>query len=218
MASYLLETVFIMTLVLVPLLFTEALPKIQLMTFLEVPPPPPPSAAAPPAVTKKLQTDTVNETLRFPSKIHKRIDMLPEEAVAPPTLMGVLGAAGVPGGERNSVLNGLIGSPPLAAFKAVTRPRVQVSQGVIQGMVLRRVQPPYPPLARQARIQGSVVLEAEISKDGSIQNLRLLAGHPMLAPSAIEAVKQWKYKPYILNGEAVEVQTTITVNFTLSGG
>jgi protein TonB len=63
-----------------------------------------------------------------------------------------------------------------------------------------------------------VVLQAEISKEGSITNLHLISGHPMLAPAAIEAVKQWKYKPYILNGEPVEVETQITVNFTLSGG
>jgi periplasmic protein TonB len=84
--------------------------------------------------------------------------------------------------------------------------------------VLRRIQPNYPPLARQARIQGSVLLQAEISKNGDIQNLRLISGHPMLAPAAIEAVKQWKYKPYYLNGEPVEVETQITVNFSLAGG
>jgi protein TonB len=76
----------------------------------------------------------------------------------------------------------------------------------------------YPQLARAARIQGQVVLQASIGKDGSIQNLRLVSGHPMLAPAAIDAVKQWKYKPYFLNGEAVEVDTQITVNFTLAGG
>jgi protein TonB len=92
-----------------------------------------------------------------------------------------------------------------------------VSQGVTQGLLLRRIQPTYPPLAKQARIAGAVVLQAEISKDGSIQNLHVISGHPMLVPSAIEAVKQWKYKPYILNGEPVEVETTITVNFTLAG-
>lgn len=85
-------------------------------------------------------------------------------------------------------------------------------------MVLRKVNPTYPPLARQARIQGQVLLQAEISKTGDIENLHLISGHPMLAPAAIEAVKQWKYKPYVLNGEPVEVETQITVNFTLSGG
>ena len=73
-------------------------------------------------------------------------------------------------------------------------------------------------LARQARIQGSVLLQAQISKEGTIEHLTLISGHPMLAPAAIEAVKQWRYKPYILNGEPVEVDTQITVNFTLSGG
>jgi protein TonB len=102
--------------------------------------------------------------------------------------------------------------------KVATPQRVRVSQGVSQGLLIRKVQPAYPPLARQARIQGNVVLTAEISKDGSIENLRLVSGHPMLAPAAIEAVKQWKYKPYFLNGEPVEVETQVTVIFSLSGG
>ena len=108
--------------------------------------------------------------------------------------------------------------PVVAVPKVATPQRVRVSQGVSTGLLVRKVNPNYPPLARQARIQGTVVLQAEISKDGSIQNLRLISGHPMLAPAAIEAVKQWKYKPYLLNGEPVEVETTVQVNFTLSGG
>ena len=75
-----------------------------------------------------------------------------------------------------------------------------------------------PQLARTARIQGAVLLQAEISKSGDIQNLRVISGHPMLIQSALEAVKQWKYKPYYLNGEPVEVETQIQVNFSLAGG
>ena len=116
------------------------------------------------------------------------------------------------------VIGGIISSTPVAVPKVATPQRVRVSQGVSQGLLIRKIQPNYPPLARQARIQGSVLLQAQISKDGSIQNLRLISGHPMLAPAAIEAVKQWKYKPYMLNGEPVEVETQITVNFTLAGG
>ena len=82
---------------------------------------------------------------------------------------------------------------------------------------MRKVLPTYPPLARSARIQGVVVLQAMISKLGTIENLRLLSGHPMLAPAAIDAVQQWRYRPYILNGEPVEVETQITVNFSLGG-
>ena len=77
--------------------------------------------------------------------------------------------------------------------------------------------PSYPPLARSARIQGPVVLAAVISKAGTIENLRALSGHPMLVPAAIEAVSQWRYRPYILNSEPIEVETQITVNFMLSG-
>src|SRR5437016_11268136 len=147
--------------------------------------------------------------------------MIKEEEAPPLASMGgVVGGVpgGVPGGQMGGVIGGIISSTPVAVPKVATPQRVRVSQGVSQGLLVRKVQPNYPPLARQARIQGSVLLQAEISKDGSIQNLRLISGHPMLAPAAIEAVKQWKYKPYLLNGEPVEVETTVQVNFTLSGG
>ena len=86
-----------------------------------------------------------------------------------------------------------------------------------EGDLIRKVQPTYPALARAARIQGTVVLQATISKQGTIENLRALAGHPMLVRAAIEAVCQWRYRPYILNNEPVEVETQITVNFSLAG-
>jgi protein TonB len=86
-----------------------------------------------------------------------------------------------------------------------------------EGDLVHKVVPTYPPLARSARIQGTVVLQAMISKYGSIENLRVLSGHPMLAPAAIEAVSHWRYRPYILNNEPVEVETQITVNFALAG-
>ena len=88
---------------------------------------------------------------------------------------------------------------------------------MLEGSLIRRVQPSYPALARSARIQGPVVLFAVISKAGTIDNLRVLSGHPLLVPAAIEAVRQWRYHPYILNSEPIEVETQITVNFLLSG-
>jgi len=96
--------------------------------------------------------------------------------------------------------------------------RAMVLRVDVLGLLLRRVNPTYPPLARTARIQGKVLLQAQISKSGDIQNLQVISGHPMLIQSALDAVKQWKYRPYLLNGEAVEVDTTIEVNFTLAGG
>ena len=117
----------------------------------------------------------------------------------------------------NAGLGSVLSSMPTSVPKAATPQRVRVSQGVSQGLLVHKVTPQYPPLARQARIQGVVVLQALIGKDGGIQNLHVVSGHPMLTNSALEAVKEWKYKPYYLNGEPVEVETTINVNFSLSG-
>jgi protein TonB len=88
---------------------------------------------------------------------------------------------------------------------------------MLEGSLIRRAQPAYPPLARSARIQGSVILFAVIGRAGSIDHLRVLSGHPLLVPAAIEAVRQWRYHPYVLNNETIEVDTQITVNFVLSG-
>jgi protein TonB len=88
-----------------------------------------------------------------------------------------------------------------------------VGGNVQQANLLEQVRPQYPPLARQARIQGVVVLEAVINKEGTVDNLKVITGHPLLINAALDAVKQWRYKPTMLNGEPVEVVTTITVNF-----
>jgi protein TonB len=221
--AFLLEAMLIVVLVLIPLLFTDALPKAQLMTFIVAPPPPPPPPPPPAAVVhvvKQVQTDIVNGQLRTPTKIPKKVEIIKEDAAPPPVMAGIVGGVpgGVPGGQMGGVIGGIISSAPVAVPKVATPQRVRVSQGVTQGLLVRRVQPNYPALAKQARIQGTVLLQAEISKTGDIQNLRVISGHPMLAPAALDAVKQWKYKPYILNGEPVEVETQITVNFTLSGG
>ena len=223
--SFVFQVALIGVLVVLPLLFTEALPKTQLMTFLVAPPPPPPPppppAATPVKVVKTIQTDIINGQLRTPTKIPEKVQMIKEEEAPPPvtSMAGVVGGVpGAAGGQMGGVIGGIINSANVAVPRVATPQRVRVSQGVTQGLLLRKIQPSYPPLARQARIQGSVLLQAEISKDGSIENLRLISGHPMLAPAAIEAVKQWKYKPYILNGEPVAVETQITVNFTLAGG
>ena len=94
--------------------------------------------------------------------------------------------------------------------------RVRISQGVTKGLLIYRVEPAYPTLAKQARVQGEGVLSAIINTNGEIENLQLVSGHLMLVPQAIAAVKQWRYKPYLLKGKPVEVETTITVIFSLS--
>jgi len=222
--AFIIEVMILIVMVLIPLIFTEALPRTQLMTFLVAPPPPPPPpppAAAPVKVVKVIQTDIVNGELRTPTKIPQKVQMIKEDEAPPPVMSsGVVGGVpgGVPGGSMGGVIGSVLSSTPVAVPKIATPQRVRVSQGVSQGFLVRKVNPNYPPLARQARIQGVVILQAVISKDGNIENLQLISGHPMLAPAAIEAVKQWKYKPYLLNGEPVEVETQVQVNFTLAGG
>ncbi len=214
-------------LVVVPLLFTEDLPKAQLLTFLIAPPPPPPPpppAAAPARVMKQIETDLLSSgQLRTPTKIPQKVEIIKEDIVPPnPSSGGVVGGVpgGIPGGQLGGVIGGIVSATSsLAAvpkFIPVAPQRVRISQGVTKGLLIHRVEPIYPPLARQARVQGEVVLTAIISTNGEIENLQLISGHPMLVPQAIAAVKQWRYKPYLLNGQPVEVETTITVIFSLS--
>lgn len=127
---------------------------------------------------------------------------------------GVVGDApgGIPPGEQGGIA---AGNPGDANHPAVSQ-RVRVSQGVMAGLLITKVAPEYPAAARDQRIQGAVVLAVIIDREGSVSNIQLISGHPLLAPAAIDAVKQWKYKPYLLNGEPVEIETQVTVNFSLA--
>jgi len=135
---------------------------------------------------------------------------------------GVVGGVpgGIPGGQLGGVIGGIVSQtsslgavPRLAAAQPR---RVRISQGVTKGLLIQKIEPKYPPLALQAHIWGQVVLRAIIGKDGDIKELGLVSGHPLLAPAAIEAVRQWHYRAYLLNGEPVEVETIVTVNFQIS--
>jgi periplasmic protein TonB len=217
---FLMESLFVVVLILIPLIYTEALPKGQLATFLVAPPPPPPPPPPPAAPIKvvKVQSEMVNNTLRTPTKIPEKVKIIQEEEQPPQMASGVMGGVpgGVPGGSMGGVIGGIIGTSTAAVPKvAITRTRV--SSGVISGLLIKRVEPTYPALAKTARVQGTVVLHAIISKEGNIQGLTLVSGPAMLAPSAIDAVKQWRYKPYLLNGDAIEVDTTVEVTFRLGG-
>jgi TonB family protein len=124
----------------------------------------------------------------------------------------------VMGGDNNPNAVGVVGGVPSSQPppKIATPGRVRISSGVAVGLLMDKVPPQYPDGAKQARIQGQVVLRAEIDKDGNIEKLTTVSGDPLLAPAALEAVKQWKYKPYLLNGQPVNVETEVIVNFTLS--
>lgn len=228
--SFVFQCSLIGVLLIVPLMFTEALPKQELLTFLVAPPPPPPppppAAEAVARVVRQIQSELMTSgQLRTPSRIPEKVQMIQEEEAPPPLLSsgGVLGGVpgGVPGGQLGGVIGGIISSSSsLAVVPKLVMPaapkRIRVSQGVTEGRLIHRVEPPYPPVPLAARIQGQVLLKAIIDKDGTIKELHLVSGHPMLAPAAFAAVKQWRYRPYLLNGEPVEVETNITVRFQIA--
>ena len=221
--SFMLQCVFLGVLLLIPLLFTEALPKGQLLTFLVAPPPPPPPPPpAAPTIHVVHETDMLNDGgLRTPTRIPKKIEIIKEEEAPPPSPVGgVVGGVpgGIPGGQLGGVIGGIISSSSALASVPKLAPvkRVRVSQGVTQGLLVHKVEPAYPKIALAARITGVVQLKAIIGKDGNIKQLDALDGPPLLIPSAIDAVKQWRFRPYLLNGEAVEVETSVTVTFQLS--
>ncbi len=95
--------------------------------------------------------------------------------------------------------------------------KVNISGGVMAGILLQKTTPIYPPIAKAARVQGTVVLQATISKTGAIEGLHVVSGPAMLQQAAMDAVRTWRYKPYLLSGEPVEVETTVNVIFTLGG-
>jgi len=231
--AFIFEIVAICVAILIPLIYTDTLPRSQMTSFLVAPPPPPPpppppAAAAPVKVVKVAPRQFDAGRLLAPKQIPKEIAMIKEEELPPPSAsVGVVGGVpgGVPGGTSGGVIGGIIGSVPTAAppppppkveAKPVTPQRIRVGGNVQAANLIRKVTPVYPPLAKQARVSGTVRFTAVIAKDGTIQQLSLVSGHPLLVQSAQDAVKQWLYKPTLLNGEPVEVVTQIDVNFTLS--
>ena len=184
-----LQFVLVGVLILIPLIYTEALPKSMITTFLVAPPPPPPP---PPPVQQikvtRIETELDNGALRTPTKIPEKIKIVKEEEAPPSAGAGVVGgvSGGVPGGGMGGVIGGLLGGT--ANIPKVTLNRVRVSGGVVEGNLIHKVVPPYPALAKTARIQGQVVLHAIISKQGNVENLNVMSGHPMLVQSALDAV------------------------------
>ncbi len=223
--STLLQVTLLGVLILVPLIYTEALPKTMLTTLLVAPPPPPPPppppAATPVKVVKPVARLMQAGKLMAPRAIPKEVNIIKEQEMPPDmSAVGVVGGVpgGVPGGQAGGVLGGIIGGvgsnlppPPKEAPK-----RIRVGGQVQTAKLVNKVTPVYPPLAKQARIQGTVRLQAVIAKDGSVVELQVLSGHPLLVQAALDAVRQWRYHPTLLNGEPVEVVTTVDVIFTLS--
>lgn len=217
--AYMIEVIVVGVMVIVPLVHTEALPKASL-AFVWMPSPPaaPPRAAASPRVP--VQQVSLAELEKAPTVIPSTITMIKEQPSPPSNSVPVGGLPGVgPGGPSDEVLNSIIGMgavpPPPPKAKPQTIQRVLRGGDVEAARLIYGPRPDYPQLARIARVQGTVRLEALIATDGTIKGLKVISGHPLLIRAALEAVEQWRYQPTLLNNQPVEVETDIDVNFTL---
>jgi len=164
-----------------------------------------------------VQSEMMNNQLTAPTRIPHDIKIVAEREAPPSSGFGVAGMEGL-GGSGTGVIGSVFGSGNTGPkVKAEAPKKINISGGVAQGMLLNKTQPTYPPIAKAARVSGTVVLQAIISKTGTIENLRVVTGPAMLQQSAMDAVKTWRYRPYLLNGDPVEVETTVNVVFTLGG-
>jgi protein TonB len=212
--SAVVQTVILGIMILIPLIYTEALPKGLMSTFLVAPAPPPPPP--PPAAAVKVVRPRIVQPQRMaaPTVIPKSITIVKDEA--PDMGMGGVGVAGGTGDVLGGTGLGPSGPPPPP--KAATPTRIRVGGSVQSASILRQVPPVYPAIAKTAHVSGTVILHAIIAKDGSIQELQYVSGPALLMKAAMDAVHEWRYKPTMLNGDPVEVDTTISVVFTLGGG
>ncbi len=218
-----LQGLILLAVVVVPLFHTDPLPKRETLTMLYLQAPPLAAGSAtklraptPPSPSILSATST-----RIPAPVHKTQE-------APPPTVGPTGAVvggvpggvvgGIPGGGLSEALSSTRSAPvPVKTFDPPPVKRIRVASRVVEANLIHDVAPQYPPEAGRARIEGTVVLLAVIGTDGSVKDVRVENGLPILIQAAIEAVKQWRYKPYLVDGEPVEVDSRITINFTLTG-
>jgi protein TonB len=211
--SLALHTVFALAIIIVPILKSGLLPEpaavkaffVEPMAAPPPPPPPPPppkASAAPKMMAPVLMDDS------FVAPVVE--ELLTDEGLDLGADGGVEGgvAGGVPGGVIGGIVGGLPDAPP-------PQKAIRVGGQIKQPKKLKDVAPVYPDIAKQARVQGVVILECTISPQGKVQNVKVLRGIPLLNESAVDAVRQWVYTPTLLNGVPVPVIMTVTVNFKL---
>lgn len=226
MASFAVHVLLILALIITPLFFTQSLDlnafqNTWLVAPAPPPPPPPPAPQVQQVVMKSIARLMEDGRLVAPTAIPKKVVIVKEEALPPDVSAGVIGGVpgGVPGGQAGGVLGGIIGS--MGAATAVAPPPLPLKRIIRIGGDLkppRQVyapQPVYPVIAKQAQIQGTVVIDAVIDEHGNVVQARALNGPPLLIPAALQAVVQWKYQPTYLNGEAISVAMHVEVHFLL---
>ncbi len=224
-----LQAVGLTAAILVPLLSPDLLPRVVADSIMVAPPGPPPGRlpqTARAARTRALSARPTPDGLYEPTVVPERVATIVEPSNGEPAGdEGVQGGMPQPG-PQSSVLTGIINAvktpaplekaqAPVAIKPEAPRRIVLVSQ-LEQGMLIGRVQPVYPPVAIQLRIQGTVHLRTIVGTDGRIKEMAVVSGHPLLVQAAVTAVRQWRYRPTVLNGEAVEVVAPVEVHFTLA--
>lgn len=225
--SLVVHVLVITALIVAPLYFTQSL---DLQAFQNTwlvaptPPPPPPPPAAPMArqVVKSMARLMEGGQLTAPTAIPKTVVIFKEQALPPDTSVGVIGGipGGIPGGQAGGVLGGIIGSTGGAnAFAPQPPPPVKkilrIGGDLKPPRQIYAPQPEYPVIAKEARIQGTVIIDAVIDEHGDVVQARVVSGPPLLIPSAMQAVLQWKYQPTYLNGEPISVAMNVQVHFVI---
>jgi periplasmic protein TonB len=221
LASFTMQALGLSLLLAIPLIWVQHPPQVHWLETITSP-----AALTPPAATQTMRAHSTATTVSNPAReqftapqsIPLHVAAINDAASVPPApglrTIGVGSGrgpgVGVPGGFGDNL--------PMVVLQRPSAVKPLLVSHWAEGNLIYRVQPNYPPIARQARVQGAVELRAIISKAGTIENLVVVRGHPMLSAAAIDAVRQWRYRPYLLNNQPIEVKTEITVNFVLSGG
>ena len=212
-ATFIFNGSILLGLILIPLIYPEGLPQ-QALTFLLTAPPPPPTP--PPAPKDSVHaphgvSEMPNGVILAPPRIPKDVRMVGEREGSGDSFISMNDGSAVPDGATGV----FVSRRTIQVVHPDVKGPVRVPSVVVEGLVIRKTIPVYPPIAVAAQIQGTVMLLATISKNGTIENLRVASGPAMLQQAAIDAVKTWRYKPYLLNGQPVEVETTVNVVFSL---
>jgi protein TonB len=218
LASFAAQALAIAGLLVLPFFYTQAMPRLGLLGSV-IAPVPPPAPGGVRAARSQVVSNVAGHLSLPPTRIPRTI---PTSDEGDASVSELPAGPGVPGSKDDhpgggSVFDAIGPAPnsPMPLAPSLRPPRVS---HVMEGNLIRRVQPEYPALAKQARIQGTVVLRAVIDREGIIQDLQVISGHPLLVQAALNAVRQWRYRPYYLNDQPVEVETQVTVNFSLTGG
>ncbi len=213
-AAFLFNSSILLALVVIPLIYPQALPRQMIAFLMEAPAVPhvQQQAHPEPAHGVTVVSTALDDPFRAPRIIPDRIPMADRPEALPNIAIPDPGTdSGIPGGIGPS----LPGRTAPVVVRPATRAPLALPSSVVEGLLIRKTIPVYPIIARESRTQGTVVLAATISKGGTIENLRVVSGSPMLQRAALDAVQTWQYKPYLLNGEPIEVETTVDVIFSL---